>query len=321
RHLLAVPDLEVDEVEPVDIRRFHPQERISRVKRVQEIARPRERAAVLRVQLVPKRRAQGDPFARGGAHGTPAVEPVPFERAPAGKEACPESQDDAEDWEGDESLDEKNSPGRPRAHRVPPTGRSAERGDELLDRALGGVLGGLSLGLRVEGAHLGRAVAARHVDQFRCRAGGGHYRDADGAVRLVRNDDVLRAHGGAGPGVYLAVVHAPLAPLNAAWSQQDSEVHVGGPGFAVLGAGLTGGADIGEMRAREPPVDDRTQAAVARNREEVRDEALELGSGSSRLDENDHLLLRSARGGGGSDGRGGRRRGGAAEERKEGGDG
>ena len=156
---------------------------------------------------------------------------------------------------------------------------------------------------------------------FPARAGRGHDRDADRAVRFVRDDDVLHAHGRARPRIHLAVVDAALVPLDAARGEQDAEVHVAGPGFAKLHARLAGHGDVGEMRAREPRIHDRTEAAVARGGEKARNETLDLRCGSFRLHEDDRLLRRRAlRGAGrGRAGRGGR--GSAAEEREESGDG
>src|ERR1019366_5114939 len=122
RHLLAIPDLEVDEAKPVDLGRLHPQERISRVERVHGIARAHERPAVLRKHVVPERRAQVDPLARERAHHPLAVKAIPLERAAVREAARADRQED-------ERLEEEDPAGAPLAHRVPCQG-AGQRSDE-----------------------------------------------------------------------------------------------------------------------------------------------------------------------------------------------
>src|SRR5450759_1135037 len=100
----------MDEVKPVDFGRLHPQEGIPRVERIHEAARPRERPAVLRSDVVPERRTQVDPLAGGGAHGPLVVETIALERAPPREKARAERKDDPQDRKRDESLDEEDSP-------------------------------------------------------------------------------------------------------------------------------------------------------------------------------------------------------------------
>ena len=99
RHFFAVSDLEMDEVEPVYVGRLHPQEGIPRVERIHEGARPRERPAIFRCDVVPERRTQVDPLAGGGTHGPLVVETVALERAPPREKARPEREDDPQDRE------------------------------------------------------------------------------------------------------------------------------------------------------------------------------------------------------------------------------